>query len=116
MNDLPPNEQQKLTSSRLTRIRYQFAVTAQYHFQVSKEELLKRISRLPKNEVKDSFGNAEKLSINFDDCTDNATGHRRLRQKNSPASLLSSFSSSFISAMMIFEVSVLWTGHLCAIS
>ena len=45
----------------------------QYHFQVSKEELLKRITRLPKNEVEDSFANAEKLSIDFDDCTDNAT-------------------------------------------
>ena len=36
-------------------------------------------------------------------------------QKKSPASLLCGVSSS-ISAMTIGDVSVLWTGHLCAIS
>src|SRR5687767_15532941 len=37
-------------------------------------------------------------------------------QKKFPASLLSSLSSSFMSVITIFEVSVLCTGHLCAIS
>ena len=43
-----------------------------YQFEVSKQELLKRITRLPKDGVKDSFENAETIEVRFDDCTDRA--------------------------------------------
>jgi len=45
----------------------------QYVFESSKEELLKRISRLPGEEVMDRFWNADRLKIVFDACTREAT-------------------------------------------
>ena len=55
-----------------TSFSQKFSYNNRYEFQVSKKELLERISRLPKNEVRDSFSKAETLSIYFDDCTNNA--------------------------------------------
>lgn len=56
-----------------TSYSQKFSYNQRYEFQISKQELLERISRLPENAVNDSFADAETISIDFDDCTDRAT-------------------------------------------
>ena len=41
----------------------------QYQFQTSQKELLERMSRLPANEVSDSFWKANAFKVQFDSCT-----------------------------------------------
>ena len=56
-----------------TQFSHKVSYSNQYQFQSSKKELLERISHLPKNDVFDSFWNADALEIRFDSCTGDAT-------------------------------------------
>lgn len=58
-----------------TSYSQKFSFNNRYEFQVSKKELVERISRLPRDEVNDAarFKNADTFTIDFDSCTDSAT-------------------------------------------
>lgn len=56
-----------------TQFSHKVSYSNQYQFQNSRKELLERISHLPKNDVMDSFWNADALEIRFDSCARMAT-------------------------------------------
>jgi hypothetical protein len=52
-----------------TQFSHKVSYNNQYQFQTSRKELLERISRLPTNEVLDSFWKANAFKVQFDSCT-----------------------------------------------
>ena len=57
-----------------TSFSHKVSYNNQYQFQMTRKDLLERMRRLPKNEVRDSFwGEGEKFEITFDPCLSQAT-------------------------------------------
>ena len=56
-----------------TQFSYKLSFNNPYQFQMSKRQLLERMSRMPKYEVHDSFWEGDLYEISFDDCNDRST-------------------------------------------
>ncbi len=70
-----------------TQFRQKMSFSNEYQFQSSRKELLLRLSRLPANEVMDSFWNANAFEIRFDSCNGTATVTLQERENQSVITL-----------------------------
>ena len=70
-----------------TQFSHKVAYNNQYQLQISKKELLKRMSRMPEYDVHESFWESDSFKVSFDDCNGRANFTLQERDKQSVITL-----------------------------